>query len=65
MHMGVKAGALPKGTECHHIIVEDWMKMEDPYGTLFVSIPSLLDPSIAPEGMHLFHAFTPDWVDAW
>lgn len=51
--------------QCHHIILEDWEKMEDPRGTLFVSIPSLLDPSLCPEGSHVFHAFTPDWVDSW
>ena len=28
IHMGVKAEVLPPGTECHHIIVEDWAKME-------------------------------------
>lgn len=65
IHMGIKAEVLPPGTECHHIIVEDWKEMESPYGTLFVSIPSLLDPSICPPGTHVFHAFSPDWVDAW
>ena len=39
--------------------------LQEPYGTLFVSIPSLLDPSICPPGTHVFHAFTPDWIDAW
>ena len=39
--------------------------MEEPYGTLFVSIPSVLDPSICPPGTHVFHAFTPDWIDSW
>lgn len=24
-----------------------------------------LDPSLAPEGRHIVHAFTPDWIDAW
>ena len=51
--------------QCHHIVLEDWERMEDPRGTLFVSIPSLLDPSLCPQGSHVFHAFTPDWVDAW
>ncbi len=32
--------------------------LQDPYGTLFVSIPSLLDPSLCPSGTHTFHAFT-------
>lgn len=63
--MGISADALPPSTQCHHIIVEDWKDMEDPYGTLFVSIPSHLDPSICPPNTHVFHAFTPDWVDAW
>ena len=30
--------------------MEDWDKMQDSRGTIFVSIPSLLDPSLAPEG---------------
>ena len=54
-----------QGTECHQIIVEDWAKMEEPYGTLFLNMPSLLDPSVASPGTHVLHAFTPDWVDAW
>ena len=28
MHFGVRADLLPPGTDCHHIIVEDWAKME-------------------------------------
>lgn len=65
IHMGVKADVLPEGTECHHIIVEDWQKMQDPHGTLFVSVPSLLDPSVCPKGTHGVHIFTPDWADNW
>ena len=53
------------GTECHHIVVEDWAQMEEPGGTLFVSMPSLLDPSLCPEGIHLVHIFTPDWIHNW
>ncbi len=34
LHMGVKAEVLPEGTECHHIILEDWERMADPEGTL-------------------------------
>jgi prolycopene isomerase len=65
LHLGVTADLLPPGTECHHILVEDWAKMEDPEGTIFVSIPTLLDPSLAPEGYHIIHTFTPDWIDRW
>jgi len=65
MHLGVKADLLPDGTECHHILLEDWEHMESPYGTLFVSIPTLLDPDLAPPGHHIIHAFTPCWIDGW
>jgi prolycopene isomerase len=39
--MGVRADALPPGTDVHHIVIEDWQKMEAARGTLFVSIPTL------------------------
>ncbi|WP_353932651.1 carotenoid isomerase [Okeanomitos corallinicola TIOX110] len=64
-HLGVKASVLPPGTECHHIFLEDWEKMELVSGTLFVSIPTLLDPSLAPTGYHIIHAFTPAWISNW
>ena len=65
LHLGVKAEALPAGTECHHILLEDWERMEDAEGTIFVSIPTLLDPTLAPPGHHIIHTFTPSWFDDW
>ncbi|MDM9385517.1 carotene isomerase [Chlorogloeopsis sp. ULAP01] len=65
LHMGVKASILPAKTECHHILLEDWQKMEAPEGTIFVSIPTLLDRDLAPAGYHIIHAFTPHWIDDW
>jgi prolycopene isomerase len=65
LHLGVRADILPPDAACHHIIVEDWERMEDSYGTLFLSIPTLLDPSLAPEGHHIFHSFTPCWIEDW
>ncbi|MBD1834686.1 carotene isomerase [Cyanobacteria bacterium FACHB-472] len=65
LHMGVKADVLPVGTECHHILLEDWEKMEATQGTLFLSIPTLLDPDLAPAGYHILHAFTPDSIENW
>jgi prolycopene isomerase len=65
LHLGVKAEALPIGTECHHILLEDWSNMESEQGTIFVSIPTLLDPSLAPEGHHIIHTFTPSWISEW
>jgi len=65
LHLGIKAEVLPLGTECHHILLEDWSKLEAALGTLFVSIPTLLDPDLAPAGHHIIHAFTPDWMEHW
>jgi phytoene dehydrogenase-like protein len=41
IHMGVRADALPADTDVHHIIIEDWAKMEEARGTLFISMPTL------------------------
>ncbi len=65
LHLGVKADLLPPETECHHILLEDWQEMEAPEGTIFVSIPTLLDPSLAPPGYHIIHTFTPSWISDW
>ena len=65
LHLGVKAEVLPANTECHHILLENWENMEAAEGTIFVSIPTLLDPSLAPPGHHIIHAFTPSWIEAW
>ncbi|MDF5736684.1 MULTISPECIES: carotenoid isomerase [unclassified Nostoc] len=65
LHIGVKESVLPAGTECHHILLEDWEKMTAAEGTIFVSIPTLLDPDLAPSGYQIIHAFTADWIDDW
>jgi prolycopene isomerase len=65
LHLGVDAGILPAGTECHHVLLEAWTQMEEAEGTIFVSIPTLLDPSLAPAGHHIIHAFTPSWMSDW
>ncbi len=65
LHLGVKADILPPGTECHHILLENWNQMEAEQGTIFVSIPTLLDPSLAPPDHHIIHTFTPSWITQW
>lgn len=65
LHLGVAADVLPPDTDCHHVLLADWAEMETPEATLFVSIPTLLDPSLAPAGRHIVHAFTPSWLADW
>jgi prolycopene isomerase len=65
LHLGVQADLLPRDTECHHILLEDWDQLETSQGTIFVSIPTLLDPELAPANHHIIHAFTPSWMEEW
>jgi prolycopene isomerase len=65
LHMGVKANLLQKGTECHHILLEKWDKIAESEGAIFVSIPTLLDSSLAPQGHHIIHSFTQHWIEDW
>ena len=65
LHLGVRAEAVPAGTHVHHLLLDDWQAMEAEQGTIFVSIPTLLDPDLAPAGHHIVHTFTPSWLATW
>ncbi|WP_110988170.1 carotenoid isomerase [Acaryochloris thomasi] len=65
VHLGIAAGALPQNIHCHHVLLSDWEQMTESGGTTFVSIPTVLDPSLAPPGHHIVHAFTPSWIEEW
>ncbi|KAK7355048.1 hypothetical protein VNO80_14293 [Phaseolus coccineus] len=66
IHMGVKAEILPPDTDCHHFVLEsNWSKLEEPYGSIFLSIPTVLDSSLAPEGHHILHIFTTSSMEDW
>ncbi|MCM1984240.1 carotenoid isomerase [Lyngbya confervoides] len=65
LHLGVQAEVVPAEMTCHHILLEDWTEMERPGGTVFVSIPTQLDPHLAPSGRQIIHAFTPSWISEW
>ncbi|BAT92685.1 hypothetical protein VIGAN_07148900 [Vigna angularis var. angularis] len=64
--MGVKAEILPPDTDCHHFVLEsNWSELEDSYGSIFLSIPTVLDSSLAPEGRHILHIFTTSSMGDW
>ncbi len=65
IHLGIEKSILSENFNCHHIIVEDWDDLENEKGVIFVSIPTLLDSSLAPEGKHIVHAFTPSSIKEW
>ena len=65
IHLGVERNLISDNFSCHHIIVDNWDELESEKGVIFVSIPTLLDSSLAPEGKHIVHAFTPSSMSEW
>ncbi|PSF36295.1 carotene isomerase [Aphanothece hegewaldii CCALA 016] len=60
LHLGIDASHLPSDLACHYIIVNDWEKgITAPQNLILISIPSILDPSLAPQGKHTIHVYTP------
>jgi len=65
LHLGVSKDSIPSNTHCHHLLLDSWGEMEHEQGVTFLSIPTLLDPSLAPSDSHIVHAFTPSSIDFW
>ena len=59
LHLGIDATGL-EDLECHYIVVNDWdLGVTAPQNVVAISIPSVLDPSLAPPGKHGIHVYTP------
>ena len=65
LFLGVDASLIPKGFYVHHILVDDWKNYNQPGGTIYFSAPTILDPSLAPPGKHIVHAFVTGEVEQW
>lgn len=66
IHAGIDAEGLPEQASADFpaqwAVIRSWdgpEGVEDPRNIVLCSIPSLLDPSMAPEGKHVIHAYTP------
>jgi phytoene dehydrogenase-like protein len=60
LHLGIDAQGLRSDLACHYIVVNDWQKgVSAPQNVVVVSIPSVLDPALAPPGKHTIHVYTP------
>lgn len=56
LHLGIDATGIRSNLACHYIVVNDWeMGVTAPQNVVVVSIPSVLDPSLAPAGKHGIH----------
>lgn len=60
LHVGMDSKHAPQDLEIHHIVVNDWARGVDaPQNVVLVSVPSVLDPKLAPPGKISLHAYTP------
>lgn len=68
LHLGINAQGLQSDLACHYVVVNNWVPgVKAPQNVVAVSIPSLLDPSLAPPGKHVIHVYTPgnEPYDLW
>ncbi|WP_346291727.1 NAD(P)/FAD-dependent oxidoreductase [Sphaerothrix gracilis] len=68
LHLGIEGSGLPPDLPCHHIVVNDWDKGVDaPQNVVLISLPSRLDPDLAPPGKQVIHVYTPgnEPYDLW
>jgi len=65
LFLGVDAAVIPAGFDVHHILVDEWKSYDKLGGTIYFSAPTILDPSLAPPGKHIIHAFVTGEVEQW
>lgn len=57
LHLGIDATGLPADLECHHTVVNTWDQIDAPQNMAIISIPTTLDPTLAPPGHHTLHCY--------
>ncbi|WP_017652717.1 phytoene desaturase family protein [Fortiea contorta] len=65
LHLGIRATGLENLTG-HHVVFHDSRQdITTPGNTCMISIPSVWDASLAPEGHHVIHAYTLEPYAGW
>jgi phytoene dehydrogenase-like protein len=65
LHLGIKASGLENLTG-HHVVVRDGSEdITVPGNTCMISIPTVWDATLAPEGHHVVHAYTLEPCAGW
>ncbi|MBF2036583.1 MAG: FAD-dependent oxidoreductase [Leptolyngbyaceae cyanobacterium T60_A2020_046] len=65
LHLGIRATDLAD-LAVHHVVLHDRDRpLTDPGNTCMISIPSVLDPTLAPPGKHVVHAYTLEPWAGW
>jgi phytoene dehydrogenase-like protein len=57
LHLGIDGAGLPEDLGIHHVVLRSW-DVTGPQNMVNISIPSTLDPGLAPAGHHVIHAYT-------
>ena len=67
LHVGIPKDGLPEDLECHHSVLDFNKHITDEQNMVIISIPTIFDPSLAPDGYHVIHAYTAacDNFDDW
>jgi phytoene dehydrogenase-like protein len=67
LHLGIPKAGLPEHLECHHSVLNMQDDVTAEQNMVIISIPTVFDPSLAPEGYHVVHAYTAacDGFDQW
>jgi phytoene dehydrogenase-like protein len=67
LHLGIPKNDIPDDLECHHSVLDFSRDVRDEQNMVIISIPTVFDPSLAPEGYHIVHAYTAasDSFDDW
>ena len=57
LNLGIDARGLPEDLGIHHVVLDNW-EITSPQNMVNISIPSTLDPQLAPPDHHVIHAYT-------
>jgi phytoene dehydrogenase-like protein len=57
LHLGIPNDGL-NALDCHHSVMNFDHDVTDPQNLVIISIPTVFDPSLAPQGYHIVHAYT-------
>lgn len=64
LHLGIRGDGLENLTG-HHVVVHNTQDIAKPGNTCMISIPSVWDATLAPEGHHAVHAYTLEPYAGW
>lgn len=65
VHIAIPSAGLPKFDGHHAVIIDSARDIAEPGNTVMFSCPTVWDPSLAPDGYHIIHAYTLEPFERW